>query len=456
MTVSEPLPGIWVAAWLVAPDGRGQGYARFPVVVGDDGHFLVSGVPVGKWFLQLDRSDFALRGNPPRMVSTVATQLIPITTGAPDLSTLVAARRDLARVRTSTPVTADFSNLEPWVSGAQIVAVSAQADLWQNLYPSRPVVGVTSFRTEFDWQRGFGPRLPGLPDPDQGDVVFLYQRGFARPLIPNGTATVQKAVRYARLDALRIVNGQPATFSVPLIEAPQTGNLSADVKTTRFAELAADVNPRAQLDYLFLGVQAVPHSIQYPDEPADGARPLLTIYATTASDVVLASDYGQFLGPPWQEVRSFGFSFQLNDPLATGYITIREPAQPAPWSVMVPVLSPPTLPRINGQDAFVPRNGVSLQPTISWSPPRIGSPTSYLVTVKIVHGEAQEGDTDELSALVDGATSFQVPPGFLRDQRSYYATITARKGPWDGPGRLPLRIGEPLSTADCVTSYFNP
>src|SRR5260370_27905788 len=57
-TVSEPLPGTAVVTGLIVPDGSAQGYARIPMTVGADGHFDVSGVPVGKWFLQLDTPHF--------------------------------------------------------------------------------------------------------------------------------------------------------------------------------------------------------------------------------------------------------------------------------------------------------------------------------------------------------------------------------------------------------------
>ncbi len=65
------------------------------------------------------------------------------------------------------------------------------------------------------------------------------------------------------------------------------------------------------------------------------------------------------------------------------------------------------------------------------------------------------GENVELSAVVNG-TSFRIPSDFLRSQRGYFATITARQAPWDGPNRLPLRTGAPLYTSDCVTGGFAP
>jgi hypothetical protein len=428
------------------------------MTVGADGHFEVSGVPVGKWFLQLDTPHFAPNRDPrfPDFVRAVGTQLIPLTSSTPDLSTLIAARSDLVRTSRPTPVTANLSGLEPVVPGAHVSVVSAQADVWQELYLDRSALGQTSVQVHLDWQMGFQLGATGLPDPAQGDTIFWYQRNLADVPIANGTAHVNQAVRYARLDALRVLDGQPVTISVPMIEAPQTGMLRLDVKTTRFAELASEVVPDGQISFVYVSVSAVPHGAQYPEEPRFSARSLFSMFTSVASDVQLAFTYGQFLDAPWQEVRTSGFVFESpNFTDRAGYIGIREPLGPATSQVVVPVLSPPTHPRINGQDAFAPQAGVGLQPTISWSPPRIGSPTSYQLTVRIPTFGVREGDTDELSVIVDG-TSFTIPPGFLRNNRGYIATITAQQAPWDGPGRLPLRSGVPPYTADCITVGFSP
>jgi hypothetical protein len=76
------------------------------------------------------------------------------------------------------------------------------------------------------------------------------------------------------------------------------------------------------------------------------------------------------------------------------------------------------------------------------------------VTIQPLYG-VSAGDTASLSVLVDGATTFKVPPGFLK-ARPYYATIAAQSAPWDGPGRRPLREGTPLSYAEAVTEVFEP
>lgn len=62
------------------------------------------------------------------------------------------------------------------------------------------------------------------------------------------------------------------------------------------------------------------------------------------------------------------------------------PMSPAPTDPIAPVLGPPTAPLLNGVDAFVPQSGVGLQPTFSWSPPNLGTATSYQYTADCVTG----------------------------------------------------------------------
>jgi hypothetical protein len=454
-TVAESSPTRSTAAILVA-DGSQEGYARFAVTVGSDGQLTVPNVPAGLWFLQQDRTyvTIARRAFPDGPISVTETQLIPLTSNAPDLTTVIAARPDLERVSTTTNVTANISNMEPWSSRSLILVTSAQADLYEYL-SGFPTGGVTSLSAQFDWNSPVSSRRPGLPDPALGDQTYWYQqRPFAPFQIPNGSATVQQIGRYARLDTLRLLDGQTATVSVPLVEAPQTGNLNLNIRTTQFAALETDIGPSASFVALSVSIFAVPHSVQYPDEPMETERELFFLGAGTRSDLDLATTYGQFLGPPWQEVRQTVFSFARTDSGSQSKIVLREPALPS-LAVVIPVLGPPRRPQVNGRDAFAMQTGVGTQPTLTWSQPRIGSPTSYLVRVSESADAWRDGDTIELTAIVDGATSFKIPPGFLR-ARTYYATITARQAQWDGPARLPLRTGVPLYTADCVTNLFAP
>lgn len=90
---------------------------------------------------------------------------------------------------------------------------------------------------------------------------------------------------------------------------------------------------------------------------------------------------------------------------------------------IAPVLGAPTAPLINGTDGFTSQSGVGAQPTISWSPPTLGAPSSYRVNIYVLDTRISPGDVTALNATVYTGTTFTVPPGVLQAGSEYYATI---------------------------------
>jgi hypothetical protein len=121
---------------------------------------------------------------------------------------------------------------------------------------------------------------------------------------------------------------------------------------------------------------------------------------------------------------------------------------------LVPVLGPPLSPKIQGLDAFQPQSGVGLTPVVSWSPPSLGTPTSYEVGVSPTGPGSFYAS---LSFTVYGQTSLRIPPGFLVSGVSYQLSISSFQAPWDTLGRPPMRTGAPWATANSLSSAtFTP
>jgi hypothetical protein len=72
-----------------------------------------------------------------------------------------------------------------------------------------------------------------------------------------------------------------------------------------------------------------------------------------------------------------------------GLISSQVPASETGGPI-VPMLGSPTMPRIEGRDAFQGQGGVGFQPTISWSPPTLGSATSYQIVITRIGKPADE------------------------------------------------------------------
>jgi hypothetical protein len=459
--VKKPQPGVTVSALVPKTGG---GYQRLPAVFEPDGSsFTIHAVPAGRYFLQIEGM--------PRQQGPI---LYEFTTSSPDLSSVVSYRQDLARASRATPVTLNVSNLDAWTPGTTLTGdlfeiASSQANL--SLRPwnrsALPAAGSTAFIGTVDWQSVLNVvadnAIPGLPDAAKGDVVWFYQARHQTIGSGAAAAVYRPATKVARVSSLTLQDGAPSTVEVPLVPVPQTRSMVADVRYTRFAALAADINPSAKVQQFTFNVFATPHLTDSLDKPDDSmaVRPLLLGHDFTTGSASLPDTnygtvaYGQFTDQPlWQEFRQtlYLYDVTISPPVGTpftwtAFVTAQEPMSSAP---IAPGLGPVRAPRINGRDLFTPQTGVGLEPTISWSAPALGEPTSVFVGIVAV-------DTGSvLQATVRTGSSFKVPVGVLAAGKTYVVTLTAQEAPWDGADAPPFRFGLPFYTADCFTSTFTP
>jgi hypothetical protein len=448
-------------AALLVSDASAAGYTEFPLTVDAGKSFSVSGVPAGSYFLEMGATRvIAVRcrgGTEPTQVNVPI--LFELASSTPDLVSVSSARPDLAFPTSPNfaNVSLDITGMDPWASGDRIIIASAQTltELFTFFSP-QPTIGATAFS-------GTSPWFGGLPDATKNDVIFVYQR--ATTSIGTGTnaASLHRATRYARRTDLTVVDGATTPATVALGAAPQTGAMSADVRNAQFAALAPLINPDAELSTFGLSVLAFPHSASYPDMPIDELTSLLSLVPSSPADANYGTlSYGQFLDPFWKEVRRVFYAFDVG---SFGFDGVQAvvlsdvPASALTADPIVPVLGPPQSPRVNGKDAFSTQTGVGLQPTISWSPPALGTPSSYVVEIvppAIFSCTNMSGQTVGVYAVIHSGTSFKVPPGLLRPELAYRARITARQAPWDALDAGPFRTGTPLHSTDCVTSPFSP
>lgn len=450
---------------------NGHGYDRLPVTQGGDSSFSVGGVPAGSYFLQLDTR------YPPNQYQgeAVFTQLVELTTSTPDLSMVTSARPTVRAPAAPTLVTLNVSNLTPWVApsgdytGDMFLIAGSQAHVYSRPQISgpRPAAGATNYTNTFDWDVGSTADYIGLPDAAKGDVEFAYQRS-TRPIGSGATlGALHWASRFQRIDGFTLRDGVPGALDITLADVPQTGQLRASLHNGQFASLASQVNPRARPSIVVGGggvsILSVPHTVDFPDAPgARATSSVLWIQGPLTVDVDYGVvTYGQLPAPLWQEERYATYTFEIDLPTPSGSSTswqggFLEFVRAGSTEPIAPVLLPPAAPRINGMDAFAAQAGVGLQPTLSWSPPASGAPTSYVVRIDLLSQGIPPPGLQEVAIAVYTRTSVQVPAGFLQHGNQYAATITAISAPWDTIDHAPLRSGVPLRTSDCVTAVFSP
>ena len=352
-----------------------------------------------------------------------------------------------------TNIALNVTDLEAWDTSDRLQVTSSQALTNYRAFVSpAPMAGVTSFNGTAPW---FGD---GLGDASKGDVVFVHQRVKSTPVSGTSTASLMTTAKFARLTDVTIIDGGTASASAQMTAAPQSGAMAIALRSSQFAALAPDVHPTlATVEDGQVIVLSVPHSANYPDMPSTLVTSLATLdVLTDPSDVDYGTiRYGQFLDPFWKEFRRVFFLFNVANSFATATFQSDVPMSAVGAGAITPVVSPPKSPLVNGMDAFSFPSGVGSQPTISWSPPVIGTASSYVVEIfaMTLDCNATSAVVGGVTTLVRSGTSFKVPTGILLPGTPYWVRITARQAPWDTADAGPFRTGTPLHTAQCVGGF---
>jgi hypothetical protein len=436
---------------LLVADASVAGYTKFPVTLGADQSFAVSGVPVGSYFLELDATttSVALCGPGQTPVPIQIVNLFELRANAPDLAAVTSTRPDVVTPQSAPAVTFDVSNMDAWGTRDRLFASSAQAQSSQLILPG-PATGATLFTTTSNW-------IGALPDASKGDTVYVYQRHSSAIGSGPSAGLVSRATKSLKLTNLTVSATAANSATVALATTPQTGALATDVRNSQAAAIAADVNPSAVLSSFSVNVVPAPHSITYPDMPLTDASNIFALTGTSAGDVDYGTvAYGQFFDPIWKEEQRVVWSFDVPSEGASAFSSSNVPVPVTPGGTVAPLIGPPKSPRVNGANAFTAQTGVGLQPTISWSAPALGTATSYTLDVTATDPCGLSGQIVGFSAVVHNGTSFKVPSGILKSGFAYRATITARQAAWDTVDAGPFRTGSPRHVAQCVTSTFAP
>ena len=134
----------------------------------------------------------------------------------------------------------------------------------------------------------------------------------------------------------------------------------------------------------------------------------------------------------------------------------REAMSPVPAVPIVPLLGPIQSLLLNGGAATAPRITVGLNPTLAWTAPAIGVPTSYAVELYRLAASGTVSTATRVATLVTTGTSLQVPPGVLATGSTYMAMVTARAVAGEAPATVPLRSANTYAWASTLTSTFAP
>jgi hypothetical protein len=409
------------------------GYRELAATIAADGHFTIPGVGPGPYFLKVQDV-----GLPPRLYRLDAHSV--------ELGITRIGRPDARVAQLDTTLGFEVTGLQSWATGGTGCALYSTGASFGILSPaSTPPVAATQGTFTFQLQ---GQRLPAA-----GDLGWLVER--AEQTTPGGARYVV-AVRQAGMRALEnLADGAAVTLGpIPLAPAPASGAAAISVRASEYdAVLPAVSGMTFTRRPVGVGVRASPR------------HPLANPFITLLSTFVVSQDtdygtltYPRFLPDWFTEFRDVQAGFDVTMPAALGAPALTMSFLPArvervadAAAVVKPELGPPRSPTVAGRDALLDQGGVGETPRLAWSPPALGTPNRYSVTL---YDRTAASPVQALSALTP-ETSLVVPPGLLQPGHVYFAAIHAFVEPgfdWAAPRRATV----PLSGWPTVTAAFTP
>jgi hypothetical protein len=415
------------AALVQNPDGS---YATYNGYGDQAGNYGISSVPFGNYWLETFNTDFLLTN-----ANTV------------DLSYDRISRTGLVPASSGTYLNVSFTGLTTTQSTDMLAFYSPTANVWES---DNPTAGLTSWTDNHGWYNTDALLTAA-------DDLYIYQLG-ARVV---GGFNVQTPTTAAGPLHVAMANGATTNLNVTMVAVPSAGTFNMNLKGSTLLAMRSAVNPTIASADPYVDFQVIP-GVAYGAVDATGDL-LWADFGSGSSltgDVNLGSlSYNNPFPSSYPIFVAFGDDIMVNYGLTgttfpamflvSNYTaTTTLPTATAP---LTPLIGPPTAPRINGVSLFTSQTITTTTPTISWSAPTVGTPSTYTVSISYLVASGSSTEAQQVANFTTPHTSLVLPANLLTANGTYVIEISAIYAPGvnfnTGPDHrlFPYAVGQLLS-----------
>ncbi|HET8725812.1 MAG TPA: hypothetical protein VFM53_16565, partial [Anaeromyxobacteraceae bacterium] len=420
----------------------------------------------------------------------VQGQLIYTTSNAPDLGFAVPGRLDPPMTASvgSSLLDVSLSLGEAWQAQDQLELIGTENNMWdfdtERLTTLAPADTAARFTIDLGWfnggasrhfQQPVAPCAPGTPTGvwcgDRLHVAHLSTRTSA-----SGVA-YQQISEIAQFGPFTTLPGGTQTLDATLAPVSITKTADLDFRGGDFkAAIVQDGNPGTTFgpDIWVGGVFGI---VGQPGLASDGfyssnadmalvedpvGTNLRTGAFTYASPDVFGGNWGEIAFARWRGRVQYALPGARPTPpgrsLLSGFDWTDRVANLTVPAVVEPKVTMPTGITVTGTsgsvDFFAGGTGIGQNPVISWSPPRVGVPDLYSLTVYVLSVQAN-GVTrwDRLSTTYTPGTQIHFRAGALQAGRTYVFSLAAHK---KAQPAAPFRTGLGDFAAFTPSGMFTP
>ncbi len=422
------------------PDGKGG----FTIQTGTgttEGAFSVTNIPEGYYWL---------KNTSQTSIWTPSSQV--------DLGSDRLGRQATSLPSYPTQLRLELEDLHPWQSGdRQQLFVSNTGTLLDYEWSEQGLAaGSTSLDEQIVWTNP-------LTASSAGDSVYVTQL-VSTPTLPGfALQVVEKSIGPLTLEQS---DGTELELDGSLEEAPMGSSFRANFRGSSFAQLIAGVNPAGVADstYFYLDVQ--------PGGPGKGwigTTPDLVRFSGYNNPINSDLDLGEiaYRNPypsGWVEFLDYIHYVHVDytAPGASastrqyGYLELQTTSLPTVDKPADPLIGPANSPKINGVSFFNNQSGIGTNPTLTWAPPTVGSPTGYVLEVVELYTDGIDSLTEPAGTLYTKSTTIELPPGWLKSGGSYFFRLMAINEPGVDYENAPFRQTFPKGVAQSLSGVITP
>lgn len=410
-----------------------------------DGTFEIRALPPGPLLVFFGSLDFGGAGH------TTSSREI-------DVSSVALGRPDVNYTEDGTQLDLAISGLAPWQEDDRLGFAAANAGLmigdltfWS---PRSPDTGTTAARLAIDFS--YVPQIEANRG-DQAIFTQLVSRRARDDLIYSAVERAASPVDFSIADATT------TTLAIDLQEIATRRTVSIDWARRDIDALIEWAPDRAEIFPPFLLIAALPAYSEHGryNNPAQLLNGRVEGRASTITATIgYASPFPASWDEYWSAAHGVGVLYTASGATRpAGLVAFSSQSaliDPSGRIEIRPKLSPIRELQIDGNDAFVDRDGIGTLPVLRWSPPMIGEPTGYIVIVF----ELIESDRDTVPLfLVEIATDdpeLHFPPDLLRSGGEYVFEVVALESGASKISVAPYLYGPSSAYAEALSGIMRP
>ncbi|HEY0705238.1 MAG TPA: fibronectin type III domain-containing protein [Polyangia bacterium] len=343
------------------------------------------------------------------------------------------------------------TNLQPWRASDQL-RVETDVGL-SHTFSSNQTEGATTQ----SWLLTYGSALDG---PGRGHELQVKQ--WRATLLPSG-GWLRTACSGVVTQMAATREGQTTKLALALAPLPADELIKVDVRRSQFLKHLAAMSPGGAQPTVSVTAQRFPPGLMDADSlgPTDAL-----IEVPPGNGDVLIEGAGTTLSPKaWSRSLDVRVEFPISitvpgslAPLvAVSVMRIEDEAERLQSAPVVPLLGPVRALSVEGRAAAADQVllGVGLRPAISWSPPELGRPSLYEISVRRIDVRV-ERSTEVVVAVINTEGTTAIIPGNTLEPGHWYRLVVRAINSERRRAASPHRESRPLVTTSIFSGRFTP